>query len=110
MNICVNREVDQKEPWWLRLQSRAPVAASSVHFTRRRCRSAPSPRSARSSRSAPTTWEGYVYLTKYPDTRHTPSTPRSGVTVSIAAALCSNVVANWMTTYSPSGAPGNDVA
>jgi len=32
-----------------------------------------------------------------------------GVTVSIADFFCSNEVSNWITTYSPSGAPGKDV-
>ncbi len=33
-----------------------------------------------------------------------------GVTVSTADFLFVNLVVNWMTTYSPSGAPGRDVA
>ena len=44
---------------------------------------------------------------KYPATRHEPSFSCIAVTVSTAAALLSNCVSNWMTTYSPSGAPGS---
>jgi len=46
---------------------------------------------------------------KYPDTLHCASLSRVGVIVSTADRLFSNEVSYCITTYSPSGAPGNDV-
>ena len=46
---------------------------------------------------------------KYPDTHHAPFFSFIGVTVSMDERLFSKAVSNWITTYSPSGAPGKEV-
>gem|GEM_PF-4841071 len=46
------------------------------------------------------------YFTKYPAARQPRSLSIIMVTVSVDSFLFSNVVLNWMITYSPSGAPG----
>lgn len=52
---------------------------------------------------------GFVYFMKYPDTRQCPSLSNMGVMVSTADFLFLNEALNWITTYSPSGAPGKAV-